>query len=60
MLIFKTGDAKLLANGRNQVSPVTSINGVDVDDYLVNSALNAHFQDYDALYVSLNTSRESE
>ena len=59
MLIFKTGDAKLLAN-KDRAFPVTSINGVDVDDYLVNSALNARSQDYDALYASLDMPREKK
>lgn len=51
-------DSELQQNGVEHVSPVTSIDGVDVSEYLAKLSQVVHYNGYnahdpDALYVSL-------
>ncbi|KAJ5916959.1 hypothetical protein N7504_000974 [Penicillium tannophilum] len=51
--VYTFADAKLLNSHKDRVSPIVSINGVDVVAYLEEISLTANSQDRDALYNSV-------
>lgn len=50
-LTLRIADALQLKSKAREVSPVVSINGVDVDEYLQSMSIAGSSQDWDALYA---------
>ncbi|KAJ5586856.1 uncharacterized protein N7459_002621 [Penicillium hispanicum] len=51
--VYTFNDAQQLQAGNKKVSPIVSINGVDVQSYLKTMSLRSNSQDWDALYNQL-------